>query len=419
MHNPVRQTTGNISRSAQISVTRRCKTPSQTVRNRCRVRSASHFTAAGLCLITLMLLPGCMASSDSPEITFERGNILSDRGKFDDAVPLYTKALEKLSDDPEIFFRRGLCYENLNLEEKALADYVRCLELDSLHVDAINNKGVVLAKLGKFEEAAAEFTKLISEQPENVLALRNRGLCYHDLGQFDVAIADYNTALKLAPEDGNNWFQRGNIYLEQQKFEEAVADYSKAIEVAPGFAKAWMNRGVALYGLNDREAAVKDLEHARELDDNIVIPGIDWVNAANTAELAPVTEVTVAKPVLETMSSPWDTCFEFAISHLEKEGFTNIETVEEFRDKRCAKLAATQEDQTVIVYIGCSGEEQEDTVVLPAVGQEDAARALLVIRETKVPDSEDKTPAIEKYQENWPADEEDVQPVIVRVKLSR
>ena len=164
------------------------------------------------------MVSGCSVNSDSPEVILEKANIMSDRGRYEDAIPLYTQAAKGFPDRAHIYYRRGVCYENLqqpDLLPRALEDYSKCLESQPSHLDSLNNMGVVLAKLERYEDAAEAFTGLIRQQPDNVLALRNRGLCHHDLGNFDEALADYTATVTLAPQEAENWFQRGNVYLQQ------------------------------------------------------------------------------------------------------------------------------------------------------------------------------------------------------------
>ena len=105
-------------------------------------------------LICATALCGCSVSKDNSEVTFERGRILADRGQFEDAIPLYTKALKGLPDRAVIYYERGRAYEGMELLEKAVADYATCLAKDEEFTQALNNKGVVLAKLERYQEAA-------------------------------------------------------------------------------------------------------------------------------------------------------------------------------------------------------------------------------------------------------------------------
>lgn len=371
-----------------------------------------------LSVVALAFVVGCFGSSDDPMIWFERGNLLTERGQLDEAVNEYSRAVEALPDDPQIVFRRGLCYERLNLNEKALADYARCLEIEPTHIDAINNKGVVLARLQRFAEAAEEFSRLIDLQPNNVLALRNRGLCYHDLQQFDDALADYNAALKKAPDDVNTWFQRGNVYLEQGEFEAAEADFSKAIEVDDSFAKAWMNRGVARFGLNDRVAGIDDLKEAQQRDDNIVVPAIDWESFDDVAEMAPVTELTVGKIVVDPEAASWQSCRSVAEDFLRDKGAAKLVVLDESPQHRCMRMRAEIDDEAVEVYVGCQSDDGTDAITLPAFeSQSDLKAILLVVRYSTDTESDEQAVSVDHFEDDWSPSADSQKPVLVRVPV--
>ena len=358
----------------------------------------------------LLLCCGCMASSDSPDVTLEKGNILADRGKYDDAIPVYTRAIEAFKDRPDVYYRRGVCYENLELFDKALVDYTKCLELDPEYADAINNKGVVLAQVQRFQEAADQFTLLVEKYPDNVLALRNRGLCLHDLGKYSDAIQDYRKAIELDETDAQTWFQKGNVFLEQDMFGEAIADFNKAIELDAGYAKAWMNRGVAQYHRGNRTEAMADLRKSSELDENIVIPGIDWAEAAPEADV-----VIVAKPVFSEDVSTWNTVELFVKDFLVKNGYGAVTITESFTELQCALVSATKNDISFRIYVGV---ERDGKVSLPAPsGVTDESQAMLLVVKSERKSAEEPVQlSVVQVNENWSPGA--LNPVVIEIPVA-
>ena len=364
-------------------------------------------------LIFAMLLcstsiPGCSGGKDTPDVTFERGRMLGDRGQFEDAIPLYNLALESLPDRAVIYYERGRAYEGLGLLEKAIEDYTTCLHKEPGFLQALNNKGVVLAKLERFQEAAHEFGLLIAEQPEDVLALRNRGLCFHDQAEFDQALADYDKALGIAPNDTETWFQRGNVFLEQEKFTEAITNYDKAIEHDVKYAKAWMNRGVARYGLNQREAALKDLEQAQLLDDSIVLPGIDWLSTGDAT--------TAAKPVYPEAASNanWTEVLNVAMTALSEKGVQNVRlnSASAIPEQLCGSLTGTAGDRSVVAYFGVQADGASN-ITLPAITDtDDRFRVLVIIKGSDAGEFR-----VDSFVENWDPSTEEIAPTTISVKV--
>ena len=366
-------------------------------------------------LILTAIFSGCSASFDSPEVTLEKANILADRGRYDDAIPVYSKALEAFPDRAEIYYKRGVCYENLKLPDKAIEDYTKCLQLDPQNSDAINNKGVVLAQVGKFDEAIQQFSLLVNQFPDNVLARRNRGLCQHDLGRFDEAIIDYNRAIELNDGDPQSWFQLGNVFLEKGQLNEAVLKYDKAIALNADFAKAWMNRGVAKYNLRQKQAAMEDLQQARLLNDNIVIPGIDWSESASASDI-----VVVAQPVSTAASNAdWVSCLAFAKRELLDRSFSEVSVTSAFSDQCCGLIDAIKDGRRQHVYIGITNSGDSTHTVLPAIVEADSATSrTLLIMEFINPTAEGSGEfLVKRFVEDWQLSGESAAPILINVAV--
>lgn len=385
-------------------------------------------------MISPLLLTGCKPAAEAPDVTLERARILSERRQFEDAVGLFSKVLQSMPDRADVYFLRGVAYENAGLPEKALPDYTRCLELDPTRTDALNNKGVVLARLERYEEAVDEFTRLVELQPDDALALRNRGLSRHDLGRYEAAIEDYTKALQLAPNDAMIWFQRGNVYLDQKTPDLADRDFSSAIERDPTLAKAWMNRGVARFQLGQKQLAGTDLTRAQELDDNIILPGIDFftddapLDAATTA--AKTSGDPAQNPAKTLESELWKSVLLTARTELEGRGFDQIEVLREWPSHFCAVIRAEMMGVERTIFVGCrrpgTTAEPEAKVVISgeihrfrtpdasAPGDIAAFPVLVIVALPKIPG---ELPTIELYDEEWQADAVEINPLLSEIAI--
>jgi tetratricopeptide (TPR) repeat protein len=431
----------------------------------------SLFSAAGHLRCTLlfcsMVLTGCTGQVDTPLVMLEQGRMLAERQEFEEAVSVYTKALDGMPENPDVYYLRGVAYENLRLHEKALQDYVKCAELDPARVDALNNKGVVLAKMERFAEAVAEFTRVIELAPEHALALRNRALSRHDLGEDESALTDYARAMELEPQVAVNWFQRGNLYLDLNRFEEAEKDFSKALELAPEFARAWLNRGLTRFRLGQRDAAMEDLHKAESLDDNLVIAGMELL--AESSAATPADSMDAPKQPADPVASEspaesqaghgiplWPSLRAAAIDFLSQKGFTDLQPTVEIPELNCAVLKGTFQGAEKAVLVTTAFERpatepqqterpaespaaaepadsdaetgnriEPDSVKLPgeamilldAAVQNSAANPALLVLSGRSGSSE--APRILQFEESWSADDSQISPWILDVRLSR
>ncbi|HQX49088.1 MAG TPA: tetratricopeptide repeat protein [Planctomycetaceae bacterium] len=364
---------------------------------------------ATLCLTTLLLV-GCTANPDAPEVTLERARIHVERGELAEAVPLYTKVVDASPQRADVFYLRGVAYEHSNLLERALEDYAKCIELNATYAEAINNHGVVLAKLKRFEEAVQSFSRLISLNPGDALALRNRGLCFHDLGETQKSIDDYTKAIEIASQDVEAWFQRGNARLESADYAAAEADLSQAIATDERHAKAWMNRGIARLRLGRRDDALLDLSKAQELDENIIVAGLDLLQ-----------DVTSAEP-----DKSWQSFLDVAEAKLAERGFTELRQLAANASLRFAVYTGQLEGATIQILaaglVANDADPPSRQILVPqefldapeAATEQRRSRTLMIMEEST---ADEHSWIVLDMISDWQPDGKKIQPHIVRIAI--
>lgn len=128
------------------------------------------------------------------------GNVLTLKGRFDEAVASYDLALA-IKPDADVFKSRGQALQGAGRLREALAAYRQALALNPSDVQALYKLGVVLSELGQPDLAMASYERVLALQPDHVEALNNRG--YHwwlNKQVYARAIADLERAHRLAPD---------------------------------------------------------------------------------------------------------------------------------------------------------------------------------------------------------------------------
>jgi len=110
----------------------------------------------------------------------DHGRACLDKGKYDDAIADYTKAIGL---DPNValaYTNRGLAYERKNAlgrayERKnalgrAIADYTKAIALDPNDANVYTNRGVAYGKKGEVGRAIADFRKALEINPFDQVA---------------------------------------------------------------------------------------------------------------------------------------------------------------------------------------------------------------------------------------------------------
>ena len=167
-------------------------------------------------------------------------------GRLTEAEKLYAQLLTAMSDHPTLLFNRGTVLKDMKRHQEALADFDKALALQPDFVLALNNRGTSLRELEHFDEALASFDKALALQPGDPGLLLNRSLALLGLGRFEEALASFDRVLVLAPDYAEALNNRGLALCALKRFTEALASYAAALAINPGHVMVLNNRGLAL-----------------------------------------------------------------------------------------------------------------------------------------------------------------------------
>ncbi len=85
--------------------------------------------------------------------------------------------------------------------DDAIADYDKAIEINPNVAIAYTNRGLAYGRKGEVDRAIADYTKAIAIDPNFVLAYALRGGAYKHKGDKEQAIVDYRKALEINPSD--------------------------------------------------------------------------------------------------------------------------------------------------------------------------------------------------------------------------
>lgn len=221
---------------------------------------------------------------------------------YDQAIMLYTKALELDSSYFTAYINRGNSYFEKTEYSKALADANSALLLNSTNAVPYNNRGLVYKFQGKFDEAVMEYNKAISlnktyfeayvnkvrallaakkqdEAKETVDYLKKEiskvpdtyivaFIYYALINDTPNALKELDVAVNVDPRDETALDHRARYKEEINDDKGAVADFSKLIYMNPGEAKYYYGRSSANYDLKNYEAVIDDCRRVLTIDVN-------------------------------------------------------------------------------------------------------------------------------------------------------
>jgi tetratricopeptide (TPR) repeat protein len=126
-------------------------------------------------------------------------------GNDDEAIRLYTKAIEATEKTPRLYYdyvSRGVAYLRKDQTAEAMKDFDEALKLKPDDLDARFRRGGLLVQRKQYEAAIEDLSKFLeadedATDPNRAMALRLRGFSYNTLQQDVKAGADYKAACMI------------------------------------------------------------------------------------------------------------------------------------------------------------------------------------------------------------------------------
>ena len=160
----------------------------------------------------------------------------------------------------DMLFAKGVAAATVGRLEEAIELYTQAIEADPSHAEAYYKRANALKDLGRLDEALAGYDEAIEHKPDYAYAFCNRGFVQHRLGLLDEASHSYDRAIELAPTDAFAHYNRALLLQDYSLWHEAVAAYDQAIACNPEFSDAYVNRALASLYQGDFETGWRDFE---------------------------------------------------------------------------------------------------------------------------------------------------------------
>ncbi len=198
------------------------------------------------------------------------GNALSKKGRKDDAIAQYRKALEINPAYKVAHMNLGIALFDKGEKEAAIAEYQAALKLDPDYAEARYNLGVDLSAEGRKEEALAQYRKALEINPDYAEAGYNMGNALLQLGKMEEAIAEYRRILQITPDDARILNNLGIALSIKGEKESAMALFRKSLNAKPDFVDAHYDLGAALVKIGKLDEAMAHFRKALEINPNYV-----------------------------------------------------------------------------------------------------------------------------------------------------
>lgn len=132
-----------------------------------------------------------------PPAYVNRGNLLRDANRYDEALNDYNKAIELKPDFAIAYFNRGTLFKNAKRNSEVLNDFNKAIVLNPGYAKAYCNRGIVFYNEKKYEEAISDYSKAIELKTDFAESYYNKGLAEYYLGKKEAACMDLKQAGNL------------------------------------------------------------------------------------------------------------------------------------------------------------------------------------------------------------------------------
>ncbi len=223
----------------------------------------------------------------------EEGTRLAYQDKHDEAIKLYTEAIELNPNNTAAYFARAGIYHARSILNKtdakkfrtlAINDLNKAIEIKPDYSDAYGKRGFIYYYAKDYPNAIKDFNRAIEINPTVAQNYIYRSLYYRQvLKDNNRALSDLNKAIELKPS-AHAYINRASFYSHSKNYGRAIDDLNKAIELEPNNPHAYEARA-RFYSspltdpiLRDYSRAAEDYSRAIELQEQPAMVAMNYYN---------------------------------------------------------------------------------------------------------------------------------------------
>ncbi len=175
---------------------------------------------------------------EDPHALLLLGDMLRQRERFVEAVPVYDQAIALKEPLPQRYWRvlyaRGIALERAKQWERAEGDFLRALEMEPDQPLVLNYLGYSWVEQGEhLDEAQDMIRRAVELRPNDGFIVDSLGWVYYRLGKNAEAVVQLERAVELQPEDPVINDHLGDAYLAVGRQREAHFQWRAALALDP------------------------------------------------------------------------------------------------------------------------------------------------------------------------------------------
>ena len=210
---------------------------------------------------------------------YNMGNAFVRKKMYDQAVQQYREAIDLRPESVEAHTNLGSAYAEMRLYDQATAEYGEALRLNPDYLPAKTNFAKLLKDTGNFAGAEKMYRETLNIRPNDPEAHSDLGVALAAQGMLDEAVGEFNRALELDPKLPGAHVNLANVYAQRKEFDKAVEEYRLALSIKPNLLEAHHNLGLVLKMQGNVEGAIAEFRRAVEIDPSMPVAHVSLATA--------------------------------------------------------------------------------------------------------------------------------------------
>lgn len=214
-------------------------------------------------IITFHSVVSAETTQEFAEKYRDEGYAAQQRGKFNDALKYYSKAISLGLESPVVLNDIGILYEQFGLQQRAEGYYLDAIRLDENYLPSYMNIAYLYQSMGENDRAFNYFLKRYNlgdpddpwtqKAKKELLAVRpdyEKWFIAQEVDRLNKELTqkkreEFIEEVKLSKEH----FKRGKKYFKRKQYEKSIAEYNQALRITPKDDKILMARKQAIFEL--------------------------------------------------------------------------------------------------------------------------------------------------------------------------
>ncbi len=195
------------------------------------------------------------------------GMINDDRGSYDKAIGLYSRALVYDKDNPQIYKNLSLAYRHKKKYKEAIENAKKSIALNPEDLNTLTLLGNIYFETGNYNEAIKQYNRALEISPGNPPVLYNLASALMKKGDEFAAVEYFKKAGasdKIGEVAHRAYSRLGVLYTERNDLPAAIKYLKEAVSIRPNDPVNSYNLGIAYLKQNEKDKALELLSKAEK-----------------------------------------------------------------------------------------------------------------------------------------------------------